>query len=103
MLQPSAIVVCGGADSLSGDRLGCFNLSLEGHADCLSFLAKYNVPMLLLGGGGAATLLTPRLFWGVPELRGTVVASLLSPRGPAAAQATRCVTWPAAGRTRPAG
>lgn len=30
--QPNAIVVCGGADSLSGDRLGCFNLSLEGHA-----------------------------------------------------------------------
>jgi hypothetical protein len=27
--QPGAIVVCGGADSLSGDRLGCFNLSLD--------------------------------------------------------------------------
>ena len=27
--QPGAIVVCGGADSLSGDRLGCFNLSLQ--------------------------------------------------------------------------
>eukprot|EP00889_Picochlorum_renovo_P005891 jgi/Picre1/32921/NNA_008250.t1 len=30
--QPQAIVVCGGADSLSGDKLGCFNLSLEGHS-----------------------------------------------------------------------
>lgn len=29
MYQPGAIVVCGGADSLSGDRLGCFNLSLQ--------------------------------------------------------------------------
>lgn len=28
MYQPGAIVVCGGADSLSGDKLGCFNLSI---------------------------------------------------------------------------
>jgi hypothetical protein len=27
--QPGAIVVCAGADSLSGDKLGCFNLSLQ--------------------------------------------------------------------------
>eukprot|EP00605_Chrysophyceae_sp_TOSAG23-4_P000239 GSChrysophyteH1.ASY1.ANO1.276.1 assembled CDS len=26
-------------DSLSGDRLGCFNLSLRGHADCVAFTA----------------------------------------------------------------
>ena len=50
--QPGAIVVCGGADSLSGDRLGCFNLSLDGHAHCMDFLAKFGVPMLVLGGGG---------------------------------------------------
>ncbi|GIL69817.1 hypothetical protein Vretifemale_631 [Volvox reticuliferus] len=52
MYQPGAIVMCCGADSLSGDRLGCFNLSLEGHSNCLEFLAKFNVPMLILGGGG---------------------------------------------------
>ena len=51
VFQPEAIVVCGGADSLSGDRLGCFNLSLEGHAGCMEFLAKFGVPMLILGGG----------------------------------------------------
>ena len=50
--QPDAVVVCAGADSLSGDRLGCFNLSLQGHSACLEFLARYNVPMLVLGGGG---------------------------------------------------
>ena len=50
--QPGAVVVCGGADSLSGDRLGCFNLSLQGHSNCVEFLAKFNVPMLVLGGGG---------------------------------------------------
>ena len=45
-------MVCAGADSLSGDRLGCFNLSLEGHSNCLEFLAMQNVPLLVLGGGG---------------------------------------------------
>ena len=28
--QPNAVVLQCGADSLSGDRLGCFNLSLKG-------------------------------------------------------------------------
>ena len=32
--QPGAIVICGGADRLSGDRLTCFSLSLQGHAHC---------------------------------------------------------------------
>ena len=41
LFQPGAIVVCGGADSLSGDRLGCFNLSLEGHASNLDFLQSF--------------------------------------------------------------
>ena len=31
MYQPSAVVLQCGADSLSGDRLGCFNLSLKGN------------------------------------------------------------------------
>lgn len=30
MYQPSAIVLQCGADSLSGDRLGCFNLTIKG-------------------------------------------------------------------------
>ena len=29
--QPDAILLQGGADSLSGDRLGCFNLSVKGY------------------------------------------------------------------------
>lgn len=49
---PGAIVLQCGADSLTGDRLGCFNLSLRGHAQCVDFLKAYNVPLLLLGGGG---------------------------------------------------
>ncbi|MCP9264369.1 Histone deacetylase [Dirofilaria immitis] len=36
--QPSAIVLQCGADSLVGDRLGCFNLSLKGHGKCVEFM-----------------------------------------------------------------
>ncbi|CAI8013216.1 Probable histone deacetylase 1-B, partial [Geodia barretti] len=50
--RPSAVVLQCGADSLAGDRLGCFNLSLKGHAECVDFIRRYNLPLLLLGGGG---------------------------------------------------
>lgn len=50
--QPSAVVLQCGADSLAGDRLGCFNLSLKGHGRCVDFMRRYPVPLLLLGGGG---------------------------------------------------
>ncbi|KAJ6765292.1 HISTONE DEACETYLASE 6 [Salix koriyanagi] len=50
--QPGAVVLQCGADSLSGDRLGCFNLSVKGHADCLRFIRSFNVPLMVLGGGG---------------------------------------------------
>ena len=50
--QPSAVVLQCGADSLSGDRLGCFNLTIKGHGKCVEFIKKYNIPLLLVGGGG---------------------------------------------------
>ena len=50
--QPSAIVLQCGADSLTGDRLGCFNLSINGHAECVRFVLAQKVPTLILGGGG---------------------------------------------------
>lgn len=50
--RPSVVVLQCGADSLAGDRLGCFNLSIKGHADCLAYMKSFNVPLLLLGGGG---------------------------------------------------
>lgn len=50
--RPSVVVLQCGADSLSGDRLGCFNLSLRGHAACLEHVKSFNVPVLMLGGGG---------------------------------------------------
>ena len=50
--KPEAIVLQCGGDSLSGDRLGCFNLTMEGHANCVSFVKSFNLPVLVLGGGG---------------------------------------------------
>jgi acetoin utilization deacetylase AcuC-like enzyme len=50
--QPSVIVLQCGADSLGCDRLGCFNLSIKGHGDCVSFVKSFNIPMIVLGGGG---------------------------------------------------
>ncbi|CAK7892173.1 histone deacetylase Rpd3p [[Candida] anglica] len=50
--QPSAVVLQCGGDSLSGDRLGCFNLSMSGHANCVNFVKSFNIPMMVVGGGG---------------------------------------------------
>ena len=58
--QPGAVVLQCGADSLSGDRLGCFNLSIRGHADCVQFMRSYDVPLLVLGGGGYTLRNVPR-------------------------------------------
>ena len=52
MFRPSVAVFCCGADSLSGDRVGCWNLSIKGHAAVLDYVKTFNVPMLVFGGGG---------------------------------------------------
>uniref|UniRef100_A0A671E9J7 Histone deacetylase domain-containing protein n=1 Tax=Rhinolophus ferrumequinum TaxID=59479 RepID=A0A671E9J7_RHIFE len=41
-----------GADSLGCDRLGCFNLSIRGHGECVEYVKSFNIPLLVLGGGG---------------------------------------------------
>lgn len=50
--QPSAIVQQCGADSLGGDRLGCFNLNIKAHGECVAFIKSFGIPMLVVGGGG---------------------------------------------------
>lgn len=50
--RPGAIVLQLGGDSLAGDRLGCFNLSMKGHASCVEFIKSFNIPMIMVGGGG---------------------------------------------------
>lgn len=36
--RPEAVMLQCGGDSLLGDRLGCFNLSMKGYANCLKFV-----------------------------------------------------------------
>lgn len=50
--KPSAVVLQCGADSLGCDRLGCFNLNIKAHGQCVEIVKDFGLPMLLLGGGG---------------------------------------------------
>ena len=50
--QPTSIVLQCGADSLGCDRLGAFNLSIAAHGSCVDFVRRYDLPLLVLGGGG---------------------------------------------------
>lgn len=50
--RPSAVVLQCGADSLAGDRLGQYNLSMDGHADCVRYFKDKDLPLMVLGGGG---------------------------------------------------
>ena len=52
VFQPSIIVLQCGADSLAGDKLGCFNITMQGHANCVQYIRCTNIPTMLLGGGG---------------------------------------------------
>lgn len=49
-----------GADSLSGDKLGCFNLSVKGHGRCVEYVKSFGVPVLVTGGGGYTLRNIPR-------------------------------------------
>lgn len=52
MYRPGAVVLQCGADSLTEDKLGPFNLTLKGHAECVKFVRSFGLPTMLLGGGG---------------------------------------------------
>lgn len=57
LYQPGAIVMCCGADSLSGDKLGCFNLSIQVSWSRRGGLAVHrSVGMLVGSHPGAAAL-----------------------------------------------
>ena len=76
--QPSVVVFCCGADSLSGDRVGCWNLSIKGHAAVLEFVKTFNLPMLVLGGGGYSIRNVARCWcYETSRLLGTPIADQL--------------------------
>lgn len=50
--QPTCIFQQCGADSLGYDRLGCFNLNIRAHGECVKFIKSFGIPMVVVGGGG---------------------------------------------------
>lgn len=58
--KPDAICLQCGTDSLSGDRLGLFNLSVRGHSECVQFIRSFRIPMIMIGGGGYTLRNVPR-------------------------------------------
>jgi len=50
--HPDVIVIQAGADSLEGDKLGSFDLTIFGHSHCIEFIKNFKIPLLVLGGGG---------------------------------------------------
>ena len=77
--RPTTIVLQCGADSLAGDRLGCFNLNIPAHGACVEFVKSFRLPLLVLGGGGYTPRNVARLWayetsicLGIKELPATI-------------------------------
>lgn len=49
--SPTAIVCQCGADGLSDDPMGTWNLTHESYSACLQVLTDWQLPLLVLGGG----------------------------------------------------
>ncbi|CAM9686624.1 unnamed protein product [Scytosiphon promiscuus] len=60
--QPEAVVLLCGADTLSADPLGPFNLTTAGIRSCVELVVGLELPLLLLGGGGYCPTDTARLW-----------------------------------------
>jgi histone deacetylase 1/2 len=54
--RPDVIVLQSGADSLSKDRIGNFDLTIKAYGECVKHMMSFNVSMILLGGGGYTIL-----------------------------------------------
>jgi hypothetical protein len=50
--QPEAIWMQCGADSLRGDTIGAFNLSIKGHGKAVQHALSKGIPIVFNGGGG---------------------------------------------------
>ena len=50
--RPEAIVLQCGADSVVGDIIGAFNLTLEGHSKAFRYVLDKGLPTVCVGGGG---------------------------------------------------
>ena len=48
----SCVCLCVCACVQVGDKLGPFNVTLNGHSDCVRYVRSFNKPTIVLGGGG---------------------------------------------------
>ncbi|GIY35047.1 histone deacetylase 8 [Caerostris extrusa] len=58
--QPDIVVCQCGADTLAGDPFAAFNLTLRAPAECIKLFKSWNIPLLVLGGGGYNAVNTAR-------------------------------------------
>lgn len=77
--HPEAVVLQCGADSVAGDRLGCFNLSLNGHSEAVRYFCKAGIPAIFLGGGGYTLGNVPRCW---AKETGDILGVKLDPKIP---------------------
>jgi histone deacetylase 1/2 len=50
--KPDCVVLQCGADIISGDKLGGFNITIKGQGECVKMVRDLDLPLLVLGGGG---------------------------------------------------
>ncbi|KAG2464015.1 HDAC8 deacetylase, partial [Polypterus senegalus] len=73
--NPEALVLQLGADTIAGDPMCCFNMTPVGVGKCLQYILQWNLPTLLLGGGGYHLANTARCW---SYLTGIVTGQTLS-------------------------
>ncbi|XP_037832514.1 histone deacetylase 8 isoform X1 [Kryptolebias marmoratus] len=73
--NPEAIVMQLGADTIAGDPMCSFNMTPVGMGKCLQYVLQWQLPTLLLGGGGYNLANTARCW---TYLTGVVLGKTLS-------------------------
>uniref|UniRef100_UPI003AAB5B12 histone deacetylase 8 isoform X2 n=1 Tax=Centroberyx gerrardi TaxID=166262 RepID=UPI003AAB5B12 len=75
LFNPEAVVMQLGADTMAGDPMCSFNMTPVGVGQCLNYVLQWQLPTLLLGGGGYNLANTARCW---TYLTGAVLGKTLS-------------------------
>ncbi|KAJ6653530.1 hypothetical protein lerEdw1_009110 [Lerista edwardsae] len=73
--SPEAVVLQLGADTMAGDPMCSFNMTPEGVGKCLQYVLQWQLPTLVLGGGGYHLANTARCW---AYLTGVILGRTLS-------------------------